>query len=126
VQENGSGLIVVVRPDPGNAGLQPHLDCPSGAPEIRITIHRSQYSCARIPKYSGEHGLLRPIHSDVAAAGQPSGPAPAAVRSRPACRNNNADPTNNATKSPLTPRISTGLLCSEPNPKNSAITATDA
>ena len=75
--------------------------------------------------HSGEYGRLRPILSD-AAAGQPSGPAPAGVCSRAAYRNNNADPTNSATKNPFRAKISTGGLHGEPNPNISAITATAA
>src|SRR5918998_5196896 len=69
--------------------------------------------------------------SDVA-AGQPScpasGPAPAGVRSRPAYRNNNADPTNSAAKNPLRIKVpkTPGGLHGEPNPMISAITATNA
>ena len=59
-------------------------------------------------------------------AGQPSGPAPAGVRSRAAYRNNNADPINSATKNPLRAKISSGGLPVEPNPKISTITATNA
>ena len=60
-------------------------------------------------------------------AGQPSGPAPAGVNSRAAYRNNNPDPTNSATKNPFRikiPKTPGGLP--EPNPKISAIAATNA
>ena len=64
-------------------------------------------------------GLVQP-------AGQPSCPVPAGVCSRTAYRNNNADPTNSATKNPFRAKISTGGLHGEPNPANSAIMATNA
>ena len=73
-----------------------------------------------------EVGRLYPILSAVA-AGQPSCPAPAGVCSLPAYRNNNADATNSETKNPFRikiPRTPGGLP--EPNPKISAITATNA
>jgi len=66
----------------------------------------------------GDHRGQRP---------QPSCPAPAGVCSLPAYRNNNADPTNSETKNPFRikiPRTPGGLH--EPNPKISAIKATNA
>jgi hypothetical protein len=53
--------------------------------------------------------------------------APTGVCSRTAYRNNNADPTNSPTKNPFRIKIpKTPGGFPEPNPKLSAITATDA